>query len=104
MKAFASVHDTEHSHGVTWHQLVELEPELHQLLYRSRMAGAACRCPADVARIFSPLRNELAGLVGFQAKRSSHAVLNTIGAYEVAYWKLYHAVTGLLPAVCGRSG
>jgi hypothetical protein len=51
-----------------------------------------------VARVFGPLRNELAGLLGFAGKHRRHPVLGSVGAYEVAYWKLYHAVAALVPA------
>jgi hypothetical protein len=54
-----------------------------------------------VERFFSPLRNSLAGLVGFAGKHHRHPVLGSAGAYEVAYWRLYDAVAGLLP---GRAG
>jgi hypothetical protein len=92
--------------GVTWGQLVDLEPELGAMLRRARMAGAGCRTYADVERAFSPVRNELAGLIGFAGKHRRHPVLGSVGAYEAAYQKLYDAVAGLVPrraAVAGRA-
>jgi hypothetical protein len=87
--------------GVTWGELVEREPRLDALLRRARLAGAGCRAFADVDRVFGPLRNELAALIGFAGKHHSHPVLGSAGGYEVAYWNLYNAVAGQLP---GRAG
>jgi hypothetical protein len=89
--------ELECRHGVRWYELADLEPRVQQLLWRAREAGAGCRNASDVQRIFSPLRNDLAGLLGFSGCHSGHPVLGSAGAYEVAYWKLYEAVAGLLP-------
>jgi hypothetical protein len=43
------------------------------------------------------VKNELAGLIGFAGKHHRHPVLGSVGAYAVAYGKLYDAVAGLLP-------
>src|SRR6516225_7872165 len=68
MKPFPNHHDLERTHGITWHQLVDLEPRLAQLLWESRQAGVSCRCWSDVDRILSPIRNSLSELVGFARK------------------------------------
>jgi hypothetical protein len=91
------VNDVERTFGVTRGQLVELEPQLETLLGRARLTAAGCRIHPDVKRVFGPLRNELAGLIGFAGKHHTHPVLGSAGAFEVAYWKLYNAVAGLLP-------
>jgi hypothetical protein len=93
---YPNVNDVQHSFGVSWDQLVELEPHLETLLGRVRLAGARCRTIADMDRGFGPLRNELAALIGFAGKHHGHPVLGSAGAYEVAYWKLYDAVAQLL--------
>jgi hypothetical protein len=93
-----SLDDVQRMHGVTWAELVEREPEIESLLWQARSAGARCRSVADVNRAFGPLRNELAGLLGFNGKHHRHPVLGSIGAYEVAYWKLHYAVAGFLPS------
>jgi anti-anti-sigma factor len=98
-----SASDVRHTCPVTWAQLVELEPQLETLLRRARTAGAGCRSLPDVHRIFTPLRNELADLIGFIGKHHSHPILGGCGAYEVAYWKLYEAVAGLLPRPAGAA-
>jgi hypothetical protein len=49
-----------------------------------------------VTTAFGPVRNELAELVGFAGKHRGHPVLGGTAAHEVAYWKLYHAVAGLV--------
>jgi hypothetical protein len=49
-----------------------------------------------VDRVFSPLRNDLAELVGFPSKHARHPVLGSVGAYDVAYWKLFDSVTATL--------
>jgi hypothetical protein len=97
MNDFPNVYDLECIYGVRWCQLADLEPRVQQLLWRARQAGAGCHSWSDVDRIFSPLRNDLAGLLGFSGRYSRHPVLGSLGAYEVAYWKLHEAVAGLLP-------
>jgi anti-anti-sigma factor len=103
-KRYPSACDVERTHGVTWGRLVELEPRLDFLLWRARLAGGGCRAFTDVDRVFGPLRNELAELIGFAGTHHRHPVLGGVGAYEVAYWKLYDAVAGLLPARAGGAG
>ena len=94
--AYPNVNDVQRTFGVSWGELVELEPQLETLLGRVRLAGARCRNSADVDRVFGPLRDELAALIGFAGKHHRHPVLGSAGAYEVAYWKLYDAVARLL--------
>jgi hypothetical protein len=96
-----NVDDVQRAHGIVWGQLVALESEVETLLWRARQVGASCRTFADVDRAFGSLRDELARLIGFFGKHHRHPVLGSAGAYEVAYWKLYNAVAGLLP---GRTG
>jgi hypothetical protein len=57
----------------------------------------------DVDRVFAPIRNTLAELVGFASKNRCHPVLGGPQAYQIAYWKLYDAVAGLLPARARRA-
>ena len=97
-KPYPSVSDVQRTFGVTWGELVEAEPQVESLLWRAREGGAHCHTFADVARVFGPLRNELAGLLGFAGKHRRHPVLGSVGAYQVAYWKLYDAVVALVPA------
>ena len=93
---YPNVNDVQRTFGVSWDQLVELEPQLETLLGRVRLAGASSRTFTDLERVFGPLRNELAALIGFAGKHHRHPVLGSAGAYEVAYWKLYDAVVRLL--------
>ena len=37
-----------------------------------------------------------AELVGFRSRHSRHPVLGSVGAYDVAYWKLFDSVTETL--------
>jgi anti-anti-sigma factor len=97
-KRYLSVSDVQGTFGVTWGELVEAEPQVESLLWRAREGGARCRTFADVERGFGPLRNELAGLFGFAGKHRRHPVLGSVGAYQVAYWKLYDAMAALVPA------
>ena len=97
-KPYPSVSDVQATFGVTWGELVEAEPQVESLLWRAREGGAHCRTFADVKRAFGPVRNELAELIGFAGKHRWHPVLGSVGAYEVAYWKLYDAVAALVPA------
>jgi hypothetical protein len=101
MNPFPNFRDLERTHGVTWHELVDLEPKLAQLLWESRRVGAVCRCWSDVDSLFAPVRHSLAELVGFASKGRRQAVLGSPEAYEVAYWKLHGAVAALLPARAG---
>ena len=98
---YPSVDDVQRAFGVAWSQVAELEPRVETLLGRARTTGAHCRTWADVGRVFGPLRNELAGLIGFAGKHQRHPVLGSDGAYEVAYWKLYDAVAGSVPGGAG---
>jgi hypothetical protein len=91
--------ELERKHGIRWGQLVDLEPRVQQLLWRAREAGTRCRSWSDVGQLFSPLRNDLARLLGFSGCHKGHSVLGSLGAYTVAYWRLYEAVAGLLPRV-----
>jgi len=91
------VRDLERAHGVTWGELTGLEPQLIDLLWRARAAGAGCRDWEDVPRVFAPFRDAVAELVGLRGKYGTHPLLGSIGAYEVAYWRLHDAVAGLLP-------
>jgi hypothetical protein len=92
-----SVRELEGVNGVTWDELTKREPELKTLLGRARQAGAACRGWEDVDRVFGPLRYLLSDLVGFLSKNRRCAVLGSTRAFEVAYWKLYDAVTRQIP-------
>jgi anti-anti-sigma factor len=95
--AFPKVHDLERRHGLTWGELAGMEPRLAELLWQARAAGARCRDWEDVPQTFAPFRNAVAEIVGFQGKHRGHPVLGSVGAYEVAYWRLHEAVAGLLP-------
>jgi hypothetical protein len=90
-------HELERAHGVTWGQLTELEPRLSELLWKARQDGAHCRCREEVSRVFVPFRSAVAELLGFQGRHRDHPILGSVGAYEVAYWRFYDAVAGLLP-------
>jgi hypothetical protein len=97
MNHIPNIHDLERAFGVTWSELARLEPRLDELLWQARADGARCRRPEDVAGIFASFRDALVDLVGFTGRHTRHPVLGSVGAYEVAYWRLYDAVAGLLP-------
>jgi hypothetical protein len=97
MNLYPNFRDMERHSGITWQDLVELEPRLGELLWKARQAGASCLCWSDVDRVFFPIRNSIFDLIGFTSVNRKHRVLGSTGAYEVAYWKLYDAVAGLLP-------
>src|SRR5262249_2275616 len=95
MNNIPNVHDLELARGVTWGRLAELEPRLLEMLGQARAAGARCRDREDVARAFAPVRGALAELVGFRSSHRDCPVLGSVAAYEVAYWRLHEAVSGL---------
>jgi hypothetical protein len=101
MKPYPNFRDLERQSGVTWHELVELESGLAELLWEARQACVTCRRWSDVGRAFAPIRNTLTELVGFARNNRWHPVLARPEAYQIAYWRLYDAVAGLLP---GRAG
>jgi len=97
MKPYPNLQDVERRSGVTWHELVELDSRLAELLWEARRSCGNCRRWSDVEPAFAPIRNRLADLVGFARNDRRHPVLGSAEAYQVAYWKLYDAVAGLLP-------
>jgi hypothetical protein len=99
MKHHLNFRDLERTHGINWHELVDLEPKLAQLLWEAHRTGAPCRRCLDVDQAFTPVRNALTRLVGFAGKNRWHPVLGSPAAYDVAYWKLYDAVAALVPPV-----
>jgi hypothetical protein len=94
---FPKVQALERAHGLTWGELAGMEPRLAELLWQARVAGARCRGWEDVPQAFAPFRNAVAEILGFRGKHRGHPVLGSVGAYEVAYWRLQDAVSGLLP-------
>ena len=44
MNLYPNFRDVERLSGITWQDLVELEPRLGELLWRARQAGASCLC------------------------------------------------------------
>jgi hypothetical protein len=97
MEPYRNFRHLEELFGVTWRDLVELEPTLEELLRIAQQRSVLCRRWADVDRFFAPIRSTLSGLVGLTRKNQGHPVLASAQAYEVAYWKLYDAVAGMLP-------
>jgi hypothetical protein len=97
MRPYPNFRDLEKSSGMTWHELVELESRLARLLWEARHACVSCRRWPDVEKAFAPIRNSLTDLLGFAGKHHRHPVLGNHEAYQIAYWKLYDAVAGLLP-------
>jgi hypothetical protein len=102
-KPFPNFRDLERIHGVTWGDLVAMEPRLEELLWEAHQKGATCRHGSHVDRAFSPLRNTLTELVGFACKCPGHPVLGSPAAYDIAYWKLYDAVAALIPNGAART-
>src|SRR5262245_54029008 len=101
MIPYPNFRDTERLWGITWADLTALEPRLEELLWAARVASATCRRWSDVDRVFGPIRNTLAELVGFAGRHHRHPILGSAGAYQVAYWKLYDAVAALVPVGAG---
>jgi hypothetical protein len=97
MRPYPNFRDLEKQSGITWHDLVELESRLTKLLWDARHACVNCRRWSEVEQAFAPIRNALTELLGFAGTHHRHPVLGTPGAYQIAYWKLYDAVAGLLP-------
>jgi anti-anti-sigma factor len=103
-REYPKVDDLQRTHGIGWGELVELEPEVESLLWRARQVAAGCRTFTDVDRAFKSLREDLTGLIGCFGKHRRHPVLGSPGAHEVAYWKLYDALAGLLPGRVALGG
>ena len=87
------VQDLERAHAVSWGELAGLEPELAELLWRARAAGAGCGGWEDVERVFAPFRDAVAELVGFRGRHSRHPVLGSVGAYQAWTAAGFPAVT-----------
>jgi hypothetical protein len=101
MKPYPNFRELESLSGITWSDLTTLEPRLGELLWRARQASVTCRRVSDVNGVFAPIQNTLAEMVGFTGKHHGHPVLGSPWAYQVAYWKLYDSVAGLLPSPVG---
>ena len=97
MKPYPNIRDMERPAGITWGDLTTLEPRLEELLWAARRASVSCRRWSEVDPAFVPFRSALTELIGFAGGHHRHPVLGSAGAYQVAYWKLYDAVAGLLP-------
>ena len=104
MKFIPDVDQMEYHHGVTFGQLVNQEPRLERLLWEARKVGATCRSQADVLQAFATVRNQLSELIGFSSRHRVHRLLGSVGAYEVAYWKLFHAIADLVPGATSFDG
>jgi hypothetical protein len=98
MEPYRNFQHLEKLFGVTWRDLVAMEPALEELLGTARQTSVICRRWADVGRFFVPIGNALAGLVGLAGKNQRHPILGSAKAYEVAYWKLFDEAVGALPA------
>ncbi len=92
MRDYQSVKDYEKLWGISWDELVALEPELDRLLADAQCAGEGCRTIDQVNRRFSPFKNRIICLIGFCGKHRGHPILGTHKAYDVVYWKLRNAV------------
>lgn len=92
MKDVTCVKNMERMHKVTWDQLVELEPELDNLLADARAVGQCCRTWRDVEKNWTPFKNPIHNLIGLFRKHRGHPVLGTVAAYDVTYWKLHNAL------------
>jgi hypothetical protein len=103
MSPCPKVRDVENSAGITWNELTDQEPQLQELLWQARGASVSCRRWSDVERTFAPIRNALTELVGFNGRKYWDPVLGSSMAYQVAYWKLFDAVAGLLTIRAGSS-
>jgi hypothetical protein len=103
MRPYSTFQDLERFAGITWQEMTALEPRLGEMLWEARQRCVTCRRWSDVERVFAPIRNALAELVGLARKNQGHPVLGSSGAYEVAYWKLYDAVAGLFPPRAGSA-
>ena len=103
MKPYPNIRDMERPAGITWGDLTALEPRLEALLWAARRASVGCRRWSEVDPVFVPIRSALTELIGFAGGHHRHPVLGGAGAYQVAYWKLYDAVAGLLPVATAEA-
>jgi hypothetical protein len=97
MKPYPNYRDLESCHGVTWHELVDLDSRLADLLWDARHACVGCRRRSDVDQFFAPIHASLNAIFGWARAHPVHPRLGSHGAYQVAYWKLYDAVARLFP-------
>jgi hypothetical protein len=84
----------EKMHRLTWEELVELEPQLDGLLFQVELS----RPTPDEAEDFNyevcwgRFKQPIANLVGYLRRDNCDPRLKTNAAYDVAYWKLWHAL------------
>jgi hypothetical protein len=96
MRIYPDFRDLERVSGISWNDLLALEPRLAELLCSARQACSAPRRWSDMDQVFSPIRNALTQLIGFTGTNHEHPILGSSWAYQVAYWKLYDGVAALL--------
>ena len=84
----------ERHHGITWNELVELEPRLDGLL-----CDAQCSRPLPEEEddfnyeiAWGQFKQPIADLVGYFRHDNCDPRLTTVGAYEVAYYTLWHTL------------
>ena len=77
----------EQNHGITWDELVTMEPALADLLERAENTFG------DLEKRWASFKRPIAELVGMH-RRAGEPRLHTMAAYEVAYYTLWNIVSG----------
>lgn len=82
----------EEHHGITWEELVELEPRLDGLLSEVQDARPLNKRRFNYEIAWGRFKNPITDLVGYFRHDDCDPRLKTVGAYEVAYYTLWHAL------------
>jgi hypothetical protein len=84
--------DMETMHKLTWERLVEMEPRLEALLFDAKASRPRRKRGFNYELAWCEFKLPVAKLVGWHRRDDCDPLLKSQAAYDVAYWKLYHAL------------
>lgn len=84
--------DIERMHDLNWENLADLEPRLNGLLVDAVTSRPRRKRGFNYELAWARFKQPIANLVGFHRRDECDPLLKTVAAYDVVYWKIYHAL------------